>query len=104
MVWKWREPASRPRKAARYVGATFVGCGSLALAVAAFHFAPDHLDSIGFAAGNREPNRFLYKVHYGVGFAAVGNVVLILVGHVLLAGILLVPLTVASVVLYLATW
>ncbi len=104
MVHEERAPASRTKAAARLVGTAFVLCASLALAWVAFSVAPSHLSSIGFAARNRQPNRFLYWVHNGVGVVGVGNALLVVVDRVSIAAVLLVPLTLASALLYLATW
>lgn len=77
---------------------------SLVLAWFAFKFAPGHLSETGFAARNREPNRFLYELHRGLGVMALANVGLALARFWRLAALGLVPLVLANIWLYFATW
>jgi hypothetical protein len=74
----------------------------------AFWLMPQHLETLGFAARNREPNEVAYYLSLGSGMLALLNLIVLLRSKqtkgVLVAGGVMVALILLDVYLYVATW
>ena len=83
----------------------FITVLSLALTLAHWLIANNQLKTVGFAAGNRDPNYFTFALGYLFALIALGNIVFVFKTKRFVKSVgLTVVLVMAMIVLYFASW